>query len=101
MRNTICKMALLTMLSACASEPVVLPPRPAPASAEDAACLRQCDGNYATCTSSGSTSGRTPIASTSGGILIGAMADSNARSKTQKTCAEFLKYCYRDCEQFE
>lgn len=91
----------MTMLSACASEPVVLPTRPTPTSAEDAACLRECDGNYAACTSSSSTNGRTPIASTSGGILIGAMADSKAQSKTQKTCAEFLKYCYRDCEQFK
>ena len=102
-KNTIFMAVLLTMLSACASEPaVVLPTRPTPASTEDAACLRQCDGNFVTCTSqSGSAKGRSLLAFHPAATLIETMADDKARSKTEKTCAEFLKYCYKDCEQFK
>lgn len=93
-------LVVLALLSACAS-PTILPPRPTATNAEGAACLRQCDGNYVSCTNPASAGRRSPIASTGGGILIGVIADNSARSDAQKTCAEFLKHCYSDCENFK
>lgn len=101
MKNPIWCLAVLTVLSACASKPVVLPLRPAATSTEAATCLRQCESSYVTCTTPASASGRTPIASTSGGILLAAIADNSARSDTQRVCADILKYCYSDCEKFK
>lgn len=94
-------LCIFVLLSACAS-PTILPPRPTATSAEGAACLRQCDGNYVNCTNPAEAGRRTSIASYHPvGILVGAMADSSARSDAQKTCAEFTKHCYSDCENFK
>ncbi len=101
MKNSVLCLVVLALLSACASAPI-LPLRPTATSAEGAACLRQCDGSYVNCTNPSEAGRRTSIASYSpAGVLFGAMADSSARSDAQKTCAEFLKHCYSDCENFK
>jgi len=92
-------LALLSILSACAtSKPIVLPTRPAATNAEGASCLRLCDESYVSCTSSTAS----PIFMLDyRAALIGSILNGNKKSDKQKTCAEFLKYCYKDCELVE
>ena len=89
------------VISGCSHQPPVdlMPPRPVAVSAAHASCLRQCEGNYANCSASIGT-GRTPIFSTSVGILIGAKLDRDARERALHTCGELLKPCYSDCGKF-
>ena len=90
-------LIIALLLTGCASKPVALPSRPTPTNTEGAACLGLCDEKYVSCTSS-----TFPTFMLDGrAMLIGSILNGNTRGNKQKICAEFLKYCYNDCEEFE
>lgn len=89
----------LILLSACAAPPP-RPSRPVAATQQAADCLRQCDAICAACTGNANANSRTPMASTTGGVLLSAMADSSSRNGAIQTCYETLNICYDDCNRF-
>jgi hypothetical protein len=90
----------LALLTGCASNSVKPPSRPVPATAQAAECLRQCEAINAACVGNAHTGAGMPIASTTGGILVGAMIAKGVRDDAIEACYGTLKGCYQDCEHF-
>ncbi len=95
MRSELSPFVLL-ILVACSSTPSATPRPKAPATAS-AQCVSDCEAIHSLCTISANQSGRTPVGSSSGGVLIGAVADSMARKRAVESCSSALGQCYEAC----
>ena len=96
--KSVAVLVILIILSACAAKSPS-PARPVLNTSEGANCLRECDAIYTLCLASTAHS-RTPLASTTAGILIGAIADSTAANDASQSCNDRLNPCYLDCGRF-